>query len=357
MESFFTPAHRVVVSVPATTSNLGPGFDSMGFALNLRNRVVVERADEFSIEVYGEGQDGNMIPSNESNAVVQGCYRALESLGKLSSMPPLRFECHNTVPCLRGLGSSSSALVLGLAAGFALGGKELYTPISKKELLQMAADEEGHADNIAAAIYGGFQVSFKSEAAGKKPQWITQRVSVPKGLHCVLFIPDESMRLVGKEVSRGALPAYYRREDAVHNIGRAAMLVNCFATGQFDALRFAMEDRLHQQYRAGLFPFEPLLHAALAAGAHGAFLSSQGPAVVAICGGNTGIEGLGSDTMSQFLAEAVSQALSKTAEQFEIKGDLHVACPEENGIVSSGFDEQGSPLWGQEWESYYSKAM
>ena len=136
----------------------------------------------------------------------------------------------------------------------------------------------------------------------------------------------------------------------MHNIGRAAMLVNCFATGQFDALRFSMEDRLHQQYRAGIFPFEPLLNAALNAGAHGAFLSSQGPAVVAICGGSTGIGDLGSDTMSQFLAEAVSQALLKAATDFEVSGEVHVATPSQQGILSSGFAEDGTPLWGQEWD-------
>ena len=225
-------------------------FDSFGLALDMRNRIIVERADQFSIEVHGEGAEGEgMIRADESNLVVQMCYRALRALGRLDSMPPLRFECHNTVPCQRGLGSSSSALVAGLAAGLALGGKELYTPICKKELLQMAADEEGHADNIAAAIYGGFQVSFKSNK-----HWITQRVRpapcpqrrrarsalpgvcvraracvlaecprvagcaatlgpqvhVPKGLHCVLYIPDEQ-HLVRTEASRGALPAYYRR--------------------------------------------------------------------------------------------------------------------------------------------------
>lgn len=348
-ESFFTPAHRVVVSTPATTSNLGPCFDSLGLALDLRNRIIIERADRFSIRVFGEGEGGEgSIPEDESNIVVQSCYKALESMGKLGSMPPLRFECHNTVPSRRGLGSSSSALVAGLAGGLALGGKELYTPVVKKQLLQLAADDEGSSDNIAAAVYGGLQVSFRSSDVSK--QWITQRINVPLGLQCVLFIPDE-VGSVGKEAARAALPAYYKRDDAVHNIGRSAMLVNCFATGQFDALRFAMEDRLHQHYRAGLFPFDPVLHAALKAGAHGAFLSSQGPAVVAICGGATSLNSaVGSDTMSQFLAEAVQTAMIKAAEEFDIEGDVYVATPSEVGISSSGFDEAGTPLWGPEWE-------
>ena len=454
-ESFFQPAHRVRVSVPATTSNLGPGFDCFGLSLDLRNNIVVERADEFSISIFGEGEGGgSSIPESEANLVVRKCYEALDALGKLEQMPPLRFECHNVVPSRRGLGSSSSATLAGLAAGLALGGRELYTPPVKKQLLQLAADSEGSADNVAAGIYGGFQVSFQSTDGSH--QWITQRVAVPRGLHCVLYIPDDTTT-VEREAARSMLPAYYKQADAVHNIGRAAMLVNCFATGQFDALRFAMEDRLHQQYRAGLyaaeggacaagragragrctpsntcetmhakhctpgtarqalhakrctlmdarrathaercmpsdaralrarcdtlsslplitlvtrvgtpraragcaprrFPFEPLLHAALKAGAHGAFLSSQGPAVVAVCGGATGGDGdLGGDTMSQFLAEAVSAALLEAAARFGIDGEVYVATPSETGITSAGFAADGTPLWGAEWDAMHGK--
>ena len=349
-ESFFTPVHRVIIDVPATTSNLGPGFDCLGLALDLRNRIIIERADAFSCSVHGV-EDGT-LPEDESNLVVQSCYKALEIMGKRTSTPPLRFECHNVVPARRGLGSSSSARVAGLAGGMALCGKEIYTPNVKKQLLQLAADEESSADNIAAAIYGGLQVSFRSEDGSN--QWITQRVNLPRGLHCVLFIPDVDSS-VNKEASRAVLPAWYKRQDAVHNIGRAAMLVNSLATGQLDALRFAMEDRLHQQYRAGLYPFEPLLHAAIKAGAHGAFLSSQGPSVVAVCGGTSGLErAVGLDTMSQFLAEAVQSSLLKTAREFGIDGDVFVTTPTESGVITSGFDEKGTPLWGPEWEAAQS---
>jgi homoserine kinase len=231
-ESFFEPAHRVHVTTPATTSNLGPGFDSFGMAMDMSNEVIVEHADEFSITILGEGVNGNEhIPANEENVIVQSCYRAFEYMGK--PVPPLRFECHNTVPALRGLGSSSSALVAGLAAGFALGGKEVYAPTVKKLILQLAADIEGHADNISAAIYGGLQVNFRSSPEGyaRSGQWITQRVHLPSGLHCVLYIPDH-VHQVARNSSRGALPELYTRSDCVHNIGRAAMLINCFATGQ-----------------------------------------------------------------------------------------------------------------------------
>lgn len=239
-ESFFEPAHRVGVTVPATTSNLGPGFDSFAMAMDMSNEIIVERADKFSISILGEGNGGDEhIPANEDNVIVQSCYKALQSMGK--PVPPLRFECHNTVPALRGLGSSSSALVAGLAAGFALGGKEVYAPTVKKLILQMAADMEGHADNISAAIYGGLQVNFRSSPEGyaRGGQWITQRVHVPSGLHCVLYIPDH-VHQVARNSSRGALPELYTRGDCIHNIGRAAMLINCFATGQVLSPRTAL---------------------------------------------------------------------------------------------------------------------
>mgnify|MGYP006095903951 CR=1 FL=1 len=279
-ESFFQPAHKVIVRVPATTSNLGPGFDSFGLALDMTNVLTVERADKFSIEVHGVGAEADdRIPADESNIIVQSCTKAMNMFTKAGEQPfegapPLRFESLNCVPSMSGLGSSSNALVLGMAAGLALSGKEVYSPNTKKLLLQLASDEEGHADNISAAIYGGFQVNFKAPTSDRSYQFITQRVHVPKGLHCVLFIPDKAQ---DRDEARAVMPTGYSRDDTIHNIGRAAMLVNCFATGQFDALRFAMEDRVHQPYRSRFFPVEDLIDAALAAGAHGAFLSSQGP--------------------------------------------------------------------------------
>ena len=144
----------MVLNVPATTANLGPGFDSFGFALDVWNRVTVQRADKFSMVISGEGAD--RLRADEDNMVVRMTQRAMETLGQ--EMPPLRIECQNAVPPTRGMGSSSAALVAGLAAGLALGGKDMSTPATKKLLLQLAAEEEGHADNVAPAIYGGFQV-------------------------------------------------------------------------------------------------------------------------------------------------------------------------------------------------------
>ena len=168
-----------------------------------------------------------------------------------------------------------------------------------------------------------------------------------------------------------------RYADAVHNISRAAMLVNCFATSQFDPLRYAMEDKLHQPHRKHMFPYYPIIEASLeagaprrrrrklalsssppaaprsppphappAAGAHGAFLSGAGPAVLAIAGG-VGASGVGTDTMSQFLAEAVSEAMTKEALKHNITGTVHIAQATETGVVSSGYSKDGAVLWSE----------
>ena len=289
-ESFYETVDRVDVHVPATTANMGPGFDSLGLAMNVYNRLVVTRADKFSMTIEGEGAD--RIKPSPDNLIVKCVEKGLAAVGQ--PMVPLHFECQNSVPPTRGMGSSSAALVSGLAAGLALGGKDLSTPATKKLLLQLAADEEGHPDNVAPAIYGGFQVAFRTACPG---QWVTQRVNIPTGLQCVLFIPDDEMKtseargclpenLTCAARNSGAIPrAIFRAQfapaqfsdvhlltplryaDAVHNISRAAMLVNCFATSQFDPLRYAMEDKLHQPHRKHMFPYYPIIEASLEAGA------------------------------------------------------------------------------------------
>lgn len=325
---------KVIINVPATTANLGPGFDSFGFALDVWNRVIVERADEFSMTITGEGAD--RLDCSENNMVARMANRAMRELGV--EPPPLRFVCQNAIPPTRGMGSSSAALVAGLAAGLAFAGKDMSTPATKKLLLQLAAEEEGHADNVAPAIYGGFQIAFE---AGE--QWITQRVALPYGMQCVLFIPDDEMSTTE---ARAALPDAITYKDAIFNISRAAMLVNCFATAQFDPLRYAMEDRLHQNYRTHMFPFEPFIKTALQAGAHGAFLSGAGPTVLAIAGG-VGIADPGSDTMSQFLAEAVSEALLEEARKNGISGTVHISTPSFGGLNSVGTTADGAVLWSE----------
>jgi len=340
-ESFHLPVHRIEMTVPATTSNFGPGFDCFGAALNMHNRVIIERAEKFSMHISGEGAWS--LTRTDQNLIVRMTAKALGLMEQ--EMPPLRFECWNAVPPRRGLGSSSSAIVAGYAAGLALGGKRLASPATKKLLLSLAAQEESdvkrmrHA-RIAPAVYGGFQISFPGEAGTE--QWITQRVSVPEGLQLVLFIPDDE---ANTDLCREILPPSLTYEETIFNISRAAMLINCFATAQFNPLRFAMEDRLHQQHRSKLFPHcEPIIEAALKAGAHGAFLSGAGPTVVAITGG-VGIADVGSDTMSQFLAEGVSEAVHEAAVRNNVRGSVHIASPSVGGLMSAGYDSEGYRLW------------
>lgn len=343
-ESFFTPAHRVTVEVPATTSNLGPGFDCMGLALDVRNRLTVEKSDRFSLEVSGEGASGD----GDHNLSVMMCHKVFKRLGKPT--PPLRFHFMNAVPLDRGFGSNSTALLSGLAAGLALCGRELYTPATKRLLLELAAEEElARADNLAPAIYGGFQIALRHDGA-----WVAQRVATPTGLQCVLFIPDD-VHMMARPKTRAVLPTELSYGEVVHNLSRAAMLVNSFQTGQFDALRFAMEDKLHQPHREHLCPTQPIIRAALAAGAHGAFVSGAGPSVVCICGGTTGKkakDGKGrdnyeTDTMALFLGEAVSEAVLRAAAQHGITGHVHMATPSAVGLTSSGHSAAGELLWDE----------
>ena len=203
-ESFFTPAHRVTVEVPATTSNLGPGFDCMGLALDVRNRLTVEKSDRFSLEVSGEGASGD----GDHNLTVGACHKVFKRLGR--TPPPLRFHFMNAVPLDRGFGSNSTALLSGLAAGLALCGRELYTPATKRLLLELAAEEElARADNLAPAIYGGFQIALRHEGA-----WVAQRVATPTGLQCVLFIPDDQ-HIMPRQRLRAVLPKELSYSEAV----------------------------------------------------------------------------------------------------------------------------------------------
>ena len=213
---------------------MGPGFDSFGFAVDLENELILERG-EFVVDVVGEGEDS--LPRDESNAIIQAVKDGFSAIYPDRELPieNIRFKSVNRIPPARGLGSSSAALVSGLAAGLALAGQDLAAPQTKQLLLQLAAYCEGHPDNVAPAIYGGFQVSINT---GK--QWVTQAVRLPDGMQAILFIPDfESLT----SETRAALPKEIPVADAVYNISRAAMLVNSFSTGNLEALRCVLYKR------------------------------------------------------------------------------------------------------------------
>ncbi len=245
---------------------MGPGFDCLGIALDIWNTITIE-AGEAGFEICGYGADD--LPRDSTNMALASVERVFEKVG--CPMPPLFVRCRNEIPTARGLGSSSAALVGGLMAGNELSGRHL----SPDDLLQMAAEIEGHPDNVTPALFGGMRIAVYSEG-----RVVSARVPVPDSLSAVLYVPSVPMPT---EQARGLLGSEVSRADAVFNIGRSALLVSAMATGDLTRLRLATEDRLHQPARQTIFfPMKNIIRAALDAGALGAFLSGAGSTVLAL---------------------------------------------------------------------------
>ena len=267
---------RATIRVPATSANLGPGFDCLGIAVDLWNETTVTRGESF-VKIQGEGADS--LPTDNSNLIAKSARHAFQTLGVNSV--DLVFECINNVPLTRGLGSSSAATVTGIAAAFAFANQDFSDVKTRERMFAIAADIEGHPDNAAPAVFGGCQIGIHIEEPYADLGWITSRVPISDELKAVAFIPDFSMQT---EEARGILPGTLTRSDAVFNVGRAAMLVHALSSGRWDLMRHATDDRLHQPQRIKhLFPrFRPIARGALDAGAHGVFLSGAGPTIMAL---------------------------------------------------------------------------
>jgi homoserine kinase len=260
---------RVTVRVPATSANLGPGFDSLGMALDIWNTVHVEVGSS-GLVIKGESSDS--IQSTRSNMVCRSFRIPFRESGQ--KVPRARITCENLIPLGRGLGSSSAAVVAGLLAGNEVSGSHL----SQQDILQIAARVEGHADNASPALLGGCQIVVREDG-----RILSAAVPIPDGLRAVIFTPEVPMStkkarsLLSKNVSRG---------DAVYNIGRVALLVRAFATGDLTHMALATQDRLHQPARQALFPpMNNIFRAAAAAGALGVFLSGAGSSILALTSG------------------------------------------------------------------------
>jgi homoserine kinase len=276
---------RVVVDVPATTANLGAGFDALALALDLGLRVHVEAVGGkrgvgerpavggrrvVEVEVIGEGAD--FLPAARHNRFVTAFERGLHAAGMRGSLR-WRVRMENPIPIGRGLGSSAAATVAGLVAADALCGG---IDGGRDRLLTMAAELEGHPDNAAAALHGGFVLVVAVDGA---PTVV--RFEPPPDLRAALYIPE---RQLATRDMRDVLPVTVSRVDAVHNIGRAALAVAAFATGRLELLGPATDDRLHEPYRAKAFPALPVIAAAAReAGALGACLSGAGSTIIAFC--------------------------------------------------------------------------
>jgi homoserine kinase len=228
--------------------------------------VTVERADKTSITIEGEGAE--LLPTDEHNLVWRRMRELAEAVSAI--LPPLAVHIHNGIPLERGLGASGAASLCGLVAANSWLGNRL----SKQELLDLAYQLEGHPDNVTPSLLGGCTVSVISNGS------VTALpIPFPADIVCVLCIPN--VRMPTHE-ARKVVPATISRADAVFNLSRTALLVASLATGRYDALRDAVQDRLHQPARASVFPqLMPLIEAAQTAGAYGAFLSGAGSTVAA----------------------------------------------------------------------------
>ena len=267
----FLPA-PVAVRVPATSANLGPGFDALGLALTLYDEVEGHvTGTGVTVEVTGEG--AGELPGDERHLVARAMLRAFDALGERPAGLALR--CRNRIPQARGLGSSSAAIVAGIALARALvedGAKRM----DDADALALAGEIEGHPDNVAPCLLGGFTIAWtadgRAEAVRREPD---------PGIQPVVFVPEERGLT---EVARAALPKTVPHADAAFNAGRAALLVHALAR-RTDLLLEATEDRLHQPYRAAGMPATAELVSALRAAGVPAMVSGAGPSVLALTGG------------------------------------------------------------------------
>ena len=255
------------VKVPATSANLGPGFDSLGIALNLYNEFLVQDKNNAPVP------DGYTALYGNHLAALAAAYLARET-GR--TLPDIQFAIKAQVPRSRGLGSSATLTVGGLKAA----DKLLGTGLTNEELLAMASNLEGHPDNAAPALMGGFVISIKEKG---KIQYLRTMPSRP--LLVVAGVPDFDVKTIN---SRKALPKTVPFSDAVFNVGRASLLVGALLTGRYEHLRTGTADCLHQPYRKALVPgLDEVMSNALAAGAYGVCLSGSGPTVLAFCSQQT----------------------------------------------------------------------
>ena len=265
---------RVTVRVPATSANLGPGFDCLGLALDLWNEA------SFSLEGVGlclefSGEASEDLPRDEHNMIMRG-WRAFSQARGLNMPRGLVVRCHNAVPISSGLGSSASAALLGL-----LGASAVYQqPLAAADALALAGTLEGHADNAAAALLGGLAL-----IAAKEGGWIARKVEIPE-LHVAVVLPAFDLPT---HAARAALPAQVALKDATYNLGRVALVVEALRTGDLDLLGRVMDDRLHQPYRLPLIPGAyQAVAAGRAAGAAAVALSGAGPSLIAFTPGDPG---------------------------------------------------------------------
>lgn len=262
----------VAVRVPATSANLGPGFDTLGLALSVYDELTVSSYadDRLVIDVEGEGAEN--VPRDASHLVVSTIAHVFAHFGV--PLPGLHLEAKNVIPHGRGMGSSGAAVVSGLLA--AKGLLEGKVEISSEDLLRFATDIEGHPDNVAPALFGGLTIAWTTPEG---PAF--QKLLVHRGVAPLVFVPSFTMSTA---LARSLQPIQVPREDAVFNVSRSALLIAALIQSP-ELLLSATEDRLHQHYRAEAMPETIALVTALREKGLAAVVSGAGPSVLVLANG------------------------------------------------------------------------
>ncbi|MBU8714808.1 MULTISPECIES: homoserine kinase [Brevibacillus] len=261
-------SQRVKVTIPASTANLGPGFDALGMAFQLYSVVEMEISDRTTVELVGKELEGT--PADKSNLLYQVAASLFQEAGL--AVPELAIRASSEAPLTRGLGSSAAAIVGALVAANQLAGE----PFSREQLFARATALEGHPDNVGASLFGGIIVATMPETIEEPVPYV--RFSPPAGLQTLVVIPDFMLETTK---ARNVLPQVYSKEDVVYNVGHSSLLVAALAQGRLDLMGRAMSDRLHQPYRAKLVPgLNEILDKATEHGAVGAALSGAGPTIL-----------------------------------------------------------------------------
>ncbi|MDA1188121.1 MAG: homoserine kinase [Chloroflexi bacterium] len=299
--------HRVVVRTPASSANMGPGFDCLAVALDIWNSATIEIGSP-RLSTKGHGSE---LPNNSYAKLVQRCFAIPFYMAGLN-VPDVSIDCKNDIPAGKGLGSSAAAILAGIHAGNELSGAEL----DSDTILRVAAEAEGHPDNVAAAARGGCQIVVPIEG-----DYITATVPFPQELKAVLYIPDMPK---STDKTRKLLPPTYSRKDVVFNLGRVALLVRALSTGDLKYLNIATQDVVHQPTRVPLYPgMKNVLRAALSAGALGAYLSGSGSSVLALTNGHE---------------MTIGYEMTDAADKSGLTGELKITAPTARGayVAESG---------------------
>ena len=266
---------KVRVRVPASSANLGPGYDVLGVALNLFNEIEAQALPALrglpSVEIRVRGEGAGGLARDERNIAWQAMKRTFKRAGFPFSRLRFRLKMINRIPLARGLGSSAAAILGGVLAANALSGGRL----SKKDVLDLAAAIEGHPDNVAPQLFGGLCVSAHLNGGA-----FCVRLDPPKGVSAVVCVP--SFELSTKK-ARSVIPGTIPHKDAVFNVSRVSFLLSSLVTGDYGGLKLAMQDRLHQIYRKKWVPgFDAVVRNGYRAGAFGVALSGAGPSILAL---------------------------------------------------------------------------